>query len=65
MCGVPMDLLPEFPAEANIIFLNESAKFDKDIVAKIKKQLVDGKIVVITSGLYKAMQGKGIETLLN
>lgn len=58
MCGIPMDLSPEFPAEANVIFLTESAKFDKTIVAKIKKQLVDGKTVVITSGLYKAMQGQ-------
>jgi hypothetical protein len=64
MCGIPMDLLPEFPAEANMIFLTESAKFDKEIVAKIKKQLVDGKTVVITSGLYKALQGKGIEDIV-
>ena len=64
MCGIPMDLMPEFPAEANVIFLTESAKFDNEIVAKIKKQLVDGKIVVITSGLYKAMQGKGIEDIV-
>jgi hypothetical protein len=59
-----MDLLPEFPAEANVIFLTESAKFDNGIVAKIKKQLVDGKTVVITSGLYKAMQGRGIEDIV-
>ena len=64
MCGIPMDLMPEFPAEANVIFLTESAKFDDKIVAKIKKQLLDGKIVVITSGLYKAMQGKGIEDIV-
>jgi hypothetical protein len=64
MCGIPMDLMPEFPAEANVIFLTESAKFDKKIVAKIKKQLVAGKTVVITSGLYKALQGKGIEDIV-
>ena len=64
MCGIPMDLMPEFPAEANVIFLTESAKFDKSIVAKIKKQLVDGKTVVITSGLYKAMQGQGVEDIV-
>jgi hypothetical protein len=64
MCGIPMDLMPEFPAEANVIFLTESAKFDNKIVAKIKKQLVGGKTVVITSGLYKAMQGKGIEDIV-
>jgi len=64
MCGIPMDLMPQFPEEANVIFLTESAKFDKDITAKIKKQLVDGKTVIITSGLYKAMQGKGIEDIV-
>lgn len=64
MCGVPMDLLPEFPAEANIIFLTESAKFDKDIVKKIKGQLMEGKTVMITSGLLKALQGKGIEDIV-
>jgi hypothetical protein len=64
MCGIPMDLCPEFPAEANVIFLTESAKFDIGIVAKIEKQLVDGKRVIITSGLYKALQGKGIEGIV-
>jgi hypothetical protein len=64
MCGIPMDLSPEFPAEANVIFLTESARFDNGLVAKIKKRLVDGKTVVITSGLYKAMQGKGIEDIV-
>jgi hypothetical protein len=64
MCGIPMDLMPEFPAEANVIFLTASAKFDEKIVAKIKKQLVDGKTVIITSGLYKALQGKGIEDIV-
>jgi hypothetical protein len=48
MCGIPMDLGPEFPAEANMIFLTESAKFDQSIVEKIKKQLMAGKTVVIT-----------------
>jgi len=64
MCGVPMDLLPEFPAEANIVFLTESAKFDKKIVDKIKRQLVAGKPVMITSGLLKALQGRGIEDIV-
>ncbi len=64
MCGIPMDLMPEFPAEANVIFLTESAKFDNGIVNKIKKQLVDGKTVIITSGLYKELQGKGIEDIV-
>jgi len=59
MCGIAMDLEPEFPADANMIFLAESAKFDKTIVDKIKGQLVAGKTVMITSGLLKALQGIG------
>jgi len=64
MCGIPMDLVPEFPADANTIFLAESAKFDNTIVDKIKRQLAVGKTVVITSGLLKALQGKGIEDIV-
>jgi len=64
MCGIPMDLVPEFPPDADIIFLAESAKFDKAIVEKIKGQLIAGKIVVITSGLLKALQGRGIEDIV-
>ena len=64
MCGIAMDLVPEFPTDANIVFLAESAKFDKQIVEKIKRQLIDGKDVVITSGLLKALQGKGIEDIV-
>jgi hypothetical protein len=62
--GIPIDLYPEFPADADMILLTECAKSDPDIIAKIKKQLVDGKSVVITSGLLNAMQGKGIEDIL-
>jgi hypothetical protein len=64
MCGIAMDLVPVFPADANTVFLAESAKFDKQIVEKIKQQLVDGKIVVITSGLLHALQGRGIEDIV-
>jgi hypothetical protein len=39
-------------------------RFDPGIVGKIKKQLADGKTVVITSGLLKALQGKGIEDIV-
>ncbi len=64
MIGVPMDITPTFPAEANTILLTEQARFDPTIVAKIKQQLTDGKTVVITSGLLKALQGKGIEDVV-
>jgi hypothetical protein len=63
MIGIPIDLVPAFPAEAPMVLLTECAAADPAIVAKIKKQLVDGKSVVLTSGLLRALQGKGIEDI--
>jgi len=63
MIGIPIDLQPEFPTDARLVLLTEDAKFDPDIVAKIKTQLVAGKSVVITSGLLRALKGKGIESI--
>jgi hypothetical protein len=63
MIGIPIDLHPEFPTNANLVLLTECAKFDPDLVAKIKGRLRAGKSVVITSGLLRALQGKGIEDI--
>ena len=43
--------------------MTESAKFDPKIVSKIKASLAAGNKVFITSGLLKALQGKGIEEI--
>jgi hypothetical protein len=64
MIGIPMDIVPAFPAEEKTILLTEQAKSDPAIVTKIRKQLTDGKTVIITSGLLKALQGKGIEDII-
>ncbi len=58
MIGIPIDLHPEFPAGAKTILLTESAKFDRDLVAKIKTHLEQGGNVVITSGLLRALEDK-------
>ncbi len=63
MIGIPIDLHPEFPTNANLVLLTECAQVDPDIVAKIKGQLRAGKSVVITSGLLRALQGRGIEDI--
>ena len=63
MVGLPIDLYPTYPADANLVLLTEDARDDKDIVSKIKASLTAGKSVVITSGLLKALQGKGIEDI--
>ena len=63
MIGIPIDLHPEFPSDAKTVLLTESAKFDPGIVGKIKTHLEKGATVVITSGLLRALQGKGIEDI--
>ena len=62
--GIPIDLHPEFPTNANLVLLTECAKFDPAIVDKIKGQLTAGKSVVITSGLLHALQHRGIEDIV-
>jgi hypothetical protein len=64
MIGVPIDLRPLFSTGTQMLLLTESAKFDKEIVNKIKSRLIAGKDVVITSGLLRALQGKGIEDIV-
>ena len=64
MIGIPIDLHPQFPTETGTVLLTESAKFDPAIVSKIKAHLEKGGSVVITSGLLRALQGKGIEQIV-
>jgi hypothetical protein len=64
MIGIPMDMYPEFPDDRGTILLTEAAKFDPDIVSKIWKHLNKDKTVIITTGLLKALQGKGIEKVV-
>ncbi|MCQ2111431.1 MAG: hypothetical protein MJY79_08060 [Bacteroidaceae bacterium] len=64
MCGVPVELVPEFPENSKMVILTEEAAQDKDIVAKMKKFMKNGGDVIITSGLLKALQGNGIEEIV-
>ena len=61
--GIPIEMTPNFPTSANLVLLTESAKFDPDIVKKIEGRLAAGKSVVITSGLLRALQDKGIKDI--
>jgi hypothetical protein len=60
MIGIPIDLRSEFPTDAKTVLLTASAQFDPEIVSKIKAHLKAGGNVIVTSGLVKALQGKGI-----
>ena len=64
MIGIPIDMVPAFPEDANTVLLTEAARHDPAIVSRIKRQLQHGRNVVITSGLLKALQGKGIEDIV-
>ena len=63
MIGIPIDLHPEFPSEAKTVLLTSEASFDPKLVGKIRTHLESGGNVVITSGLLKELQGKGIEEI--
>ncbi len=63
MIGIPIDLHPQFPADAKTVLLTESAKFDPAIAGKIRAHLEKGGNVVLTSGLLRALDGKGIEQI--
>lgn len=63
MIGLPMDIFPQFPADADMVLLTEQAKTDPDIIRKIQGRLQAGKSVCVTSGFVRAMKGKGIEDI--
>lgn len=64
MLGIPLEPAPEFPVDSGLVFLTASAAGDSRIVAKIKEQLRSGRKVMITSGLLRALQGKGLEDIV-
>lgn len=63
MLGLPLEPYPEFPTDSQLVILTESAAKDRLILEKIKKQLADGKNIVITSGLLRALGDQGIESI--
>lgn len=63
MLGLPLEPCPEFPTDSQLVLLTESAAKDRLILERIKKQLANGKNIVITSGLLRALGDRGIESL--
>ena len=64
MYGIPIELRAEFPEGVPVCLLTEAAKADPDIVPKIEKQVRGGNTVVMTSGLFKALQDRGIRRIV-
>lgn len=63
MIGIPIDMRPTFPTDAHTVLLTEEAKYDPDIVAKIRAHLEQGGNVVMTARLLEALQGRGIDQI--
>ncbi len=61
MVGIPLYPTPYFPEDSNLIFIIANSAMDKDILNKLKRYLLTGKNIVMTSGFLKAVQGKGGE----
>ena len=64
MIGIPIDLVSVYPEDEPMVLLTETAAFDPELVDKIKASLTRGHQVTVTSGLYRALQGKGIEDIV-
>ncbi len=63
MIGLPMEIETSFPEDAPVVLLTAEAAADPDIVAKIEHHVHAGNKVVITSGLLKALQNRGIQNI--
>jgi hypothetical protein len=61
--GVPIELTPEYPAQAHTILLTQAAATDPQIIAKIDASLRGGANVIVTSGFLEAMQDRGFGQL--
>jgi hypothetical protein len=63
MAGVPVEMVPAFPTDEPVVLLTAQAAADPKSVELIEAQLRRGHNVVITSGLLKALQGRGLGRL--
>jgi hypothetical protein len=63
MAGVPVEMVPAFPADEPVVLLTAQAAADPDILHLIEAQLERGKDVVITSGLLRELQGRGLRRI--
>jgi hypothetical protein len=59
MAGIPVEMVPVFPDDP-VVLLTAQAAADPKIVDLIEARLRRGGNVVITSGLLKALQGRGL-----
>jgi len=64
MIGVPMNLVPEFPTNAPVIFLTAASSYDRDLVGKTRRFVQAGGKVIATTGLIEALGEKGFQDIV-
>ena len=64
MCGIPFEACVEYPKEAEVVFLAESAADDREIIDKMKQSLFAGADVIVTSGFVRKL-GSAFEEFAN
>ncbi len=62
MIGIPVEMYPEWP-QVKTVLLTEAAKYDPGIVSEIEQHLRAGDNVVITSGLLRALEDRGMSQI--
>lgn len=65
MLGIPLEPSPEFSENSDLLFLTASAACDNEIIDKIKRRLLGGRDVIVTSGFIASMKGTGIEDIIS
>ncbi len=61
MIGIPIEMVTAFPVDEPRVLLTAHAAHDPEIVSKIESHVRAGHHVIVTSGLLKALQGRGVE----
>ena len=65
MIGLPVAIVPEFPDNEPMVLLTEQAAEDSEILRKMDRQLQSGHDVVITSGLVRVLQKRGLDQIVD
>lgn len=63
LCGIPMEMTPDFDENAPVLFLTENSAYDQEIMPKLEKYVRTGGVAIVTSGFVKTMENRGIRQL--
>lgn len=55
MCGIPFEAYIHYPEGEKVVFLAEGAAYDGQIVEKMKKTMLEGGDVIVTSGFVRKL----------